>query len=194
MAAEHGRPSDVDFVRLYRRTYPKSEYLFENWASDYGACAQDGSGAIGDLYLDWRAHALKYPGAHARDVKRLMDQLVDFLTPKMAICTCNDSIQGIVSELQHFLKIAPRGPDWRATFPHASGSRRASAAPGKAVEVEKAPLMKPLERPRLAESFREFARGGFGASLDLKGLIATVFPNNADDLLPEVVSNGARFD
>ncbi len=112
MASEHGTPGDVDFVRLYRRTYPGSEvFAFEDWVSDYGACARYGSGAIGDLYLAWRAHALRYPGAHPLAIKQRMDRLLAFLAPELKACTCNDSVEGIVSELEHFLATAPHGSD-----------------------------------------------------------------------------------
>jgi hypothetical protein len=111
MASDRGKPGDAEFVGLYRRTYPGSEmFAFQEQASDVGACANYGSGTIGDLYAGWRAHLSQYPGSHADGIMGVMSQLVEFLAPEAAACACNDSLPAIVSELELFLKAAPGDP------------------------------------------------------------------------------------
>jgi DNA-binding FadR family transcriptional regulator len=110
LARAHGRPLDVEFFALYRRTYPQSHRAA--WLVRTGpesACADFTSGELVDVYAAWRRFQRRHPQHYREAVARQLEHAADSLLAEGKTLCAQD--KGLIKrELERLIASAPRDP------------------------------------------------------------------------------------
>lgn len=111
LARNHGRPVDVEFFALYRRTHPAGQW-WSAWLEQTGpesVCIDFTSGELVDLYAAWRRfqriHGKRYAAAVAKELSEIEE---DLLSDRRR--WCSEDVQLVRRELDRLIAMLPADP------------------------------------------------------------------------------------